>query len=74
MTSLNFYFPAHLDADPRAVRKRLNALAASLGYVATATHSPKPGSGSAAALLVALARGEVEIKHKHKQEKTHVNY
>lgn len=73
MKWLSLNFPAHLGADPRDVRRRLNALAASLGYVATATHSPNRGSGSAAALLVAIAAGDVKLTKREPMGKRSTN-
>lgn len=55
-SSLGLYFPLSQDA-ANALRSRLNAVAASHGYVAS--RGPTVGQGNLAALLIAIDSGEV---------------
>lgn len=63
--SIGLYFRNLTKAEVNEVRRRLNELAAELGY--TAKGGPTKGQGNAAALMVAIANGEVKLE---KQKRT----
>jgi hypothetical protein len=60
MATLGFYFAGLSDEEANELRRRLNEIAAQLGYTAKA--GPTTGQGNAAALLAAIVKGECEAK------------
>ena len=58
-STIGFYFAGLSKEETNAVRARLNAIAAELGY--RASRGATAGQGNAAALLVAIAAGEVQV-------------
>jgi hypothetical protein len=58
--AIGFYFPERMsNEEVNQVRRRLNEVAAELGYAAK--RGPTKGQGNAAALLMAIASGEVNV-------------
>ncbi len=58
-TTLGFYFRGLSHEEANQVRRRLNEIAARLGY--TAASGKTVGQGNAAGMLVAIADGELQI-------------
>ena len=57
--AIGFYFSGLSKDEINEVRRKLNMLAAGLGY--TAKGGPTKGQGNAAALLIAIAEGKIKL-------------
>lgn len=66
MTTFGLYFRGMSQQDANALRARLNARAAELGY--TASGGPTKGQGNLAGLLRAIDEGEVVLSKREKEE------